>query len=122
MYRVELKGFWENLLHGPHHVPNVPCGVESRNTVYKLPPPIMFLMYRVELKDAYGVVDIDGNTLVPNVPRGVERRANPCLHCGGHRVPNVPCGVERRKHNQNPLLQAWAFLMYRVELKEGTMD
>ncbi len=32
-------------------VPNVPCGVESRQMFQTASSPILFLMYRVELKD-----------------------------------------------------------------------
>ena len=61
-------------------------------------PSVKFLMYRVELKV---LVIVEGlQSLLP--------------------VPNVPCGVERT-------LTAWSltgsqlwFLMYRVELKDGS--
>ena len=78
-------------------VPNVPCGVESLGVGLRYHKrAVLFLMYRVELKE--------------EVPISARRAAMP--------VPNVPCGVESQ-------LQLWLshsepsteFLMYRVELK-----
>jgi len=59
MYRVELKAVKK--CHAPRpapKVPNVPCGVESRNQAGLQPdsPRGKFLMYRVELK-----VEIDNS-------------------------------------------------------------
>ena len=51
MYRVELKVVKQkNQKSKVFRVPNVPCGVESRNKTLLKQGPCLFLMYRVELK------------------------------------------------------------------------
>ena len=72
MYRVELKVPYTPQQTLPYTcVPNVPCGVESFQTLLKSSGEGRFLMYRVELK------------VLPHT-RSAYFRA----------VPNVPCGVE----------------------------
>ena len=63
-----------------HHVPNVPCGVES------------------SLVKEFGLVVI----LVPNVPCGVERFLCLLYYVLIHLVPNVPCGVESYQRMNQP--------------------
>ena len=52
MYRVELKAVHGRipLIGEDKSVPNVPCGVESGQGKGLLLSPVLFLMYRVELK------------------------------------------------------------------------
>ena len=51
MYRVELKELKEYILCPVLNlVPNVPCGVESKDTLPRSTSLQKFLMYRVELK------------------------------------------------------------------------
>ena len=95
MYRVELK---------------------ARNDTKISHPPLMFLMYRVELKVEIEIGNPFIKDYVPNVPCGVERYYFPEELIFVPQVPNVPCGVER----STSLRTFWmvsGFLMYRVELK-----
>ncbi len=72
MHRVELKvNYWYVVIQSVSPVPNVPCGVESREMKYFRPFTPQFLMYRVELK-VLNACGIGLMKLVPNVPCGVE--------------------------------------------------
>ncbi len=77
MHRVELK--WINPQIGKPHsrdlVPNAPCGVEIhyRGQALRLPRGL-FLMHRVELKEAKSIAKIKHFLPVPNAPCGVERK------------------------------------------------
>ena len=53
-------------------------------------------MYRVELKEASALQTSSAQreSLVPNVPCGVERLPKQDTSFVGTGVPNVPCGVE----------------------------
>ncbi len=75
MYRVELKVSCKFIRVWHYNwVPNVPCGVESLQSLNSLSfSVIKFLMYRVELK----------------AEKPLKRKLKK------HQVPNVPCGVER---------------------------
>ncbi len=100
MYRVELKAslsLWNLISSSQWSVPNVPCGVESSYWVAVAFQPLLFLMYRVELKgilsDKLSQAIEKG---VPNVPCGVESPKDGLTVVDlTIRVPNVPCGVER---------------------------
>ena len=75
MYRVELKGYFITVAapSSLQYVPNVPCGVESRDITN------------------FG----HGMERVPNVPCGVESHpAKPEGIFTLRKVPNAPCGVE----------------------------
>ena len=117
MYRVELKANTLSVFPVISSlVPNVPCGVERSKMGRELKAKYReFLMYRVELKEAFAInvfiflllflmyrVELKDNCKdlpatdkpVPNVPCGVERCLT-FLLMALSLVPNVPCGVER---------------------------
>ena len=79
-------------------VPNAPCGVER---LLNNPPKGyrgMFLMHRVELKEAFINSTATFCALVPNAPCGVERSERTTTLSFSLSVPNAPCGVERGLH------------------------
>ncbi len=75
MHRVELKVRRQRFRGRCGRVPNAPCGVESTaQTAIRAPKIMVFLMHRVELKEALVVnEEIPIEKIVPNAPCGVER-------------------------------------------------
>ena len=96
MYRVELKENFRTKLScfSCHPVPNVPCGVESHYQEVLSHSVLVFLMYRVELKDENlnKIAVSDERFLMYRVE--LKDRYGHSLFWLDFVVPNVPCGVE----------------------------
>ena len=96
MYRVELKDALKIFNACVDVVPNVPCGVESREILSAYYKRKMFLMYRVELKVNCYILGLEflGWFLMYRVELKVVCNSNRHIEHCINRVPNVPCGVE----------------------------
>ena len=116
MHRVELKDRFRHVLLCGRLVPNAPCGVERPGRRRTSCPTQMFLMHRVELKNAHSdllpagcrgflmhrvelkVVEVVESmiTELKFLMHRVELKAthNGKKQASKQEVPNAPCGVE----------------------------
>ena len=115
---VERTAWSPYFLHG-NSVPNVPCGVERKLSKISTPKINMFLMYRVELKDAKNE-EVIRQTQAEFLMYRVELKA---LKAGSGSpaiilflMYRVELKVGRKCSTPQRLPRR--FLMYRVELKD----
>ncbi len=80
-------------------VPNVPCGVESLlpHTLPRISLPLLFLMYRVELKGTFFIALMYSSPLFLMYRVELKGAWRLLLYIINKMVPNVPCGVERKR-------------------------